>query len=156
MSSLNGTSDSSPARQPTVGDLMSRDPISIPADAPLAGAEKILRQHGVSGLPVVDGSGALVGVLSRTDLLAARWNEGLALDWPGLRVRYLMTAPGITARPEMSLRDAAELMERHRIHRLIIVDDVDNAPVGVFSTSDLVRAVTQMSSVSLQAAPAAG
>jgi CBS domain-containing protein len=138
MAKANGAAD----RFPTVGDLMSRDPISISADAPLMRAERILREHGVSGLPVVNGSGALVGVLSRTDLLSARWNEGLALDWPGLRVRYLMTAPGITARPEMGVREAAELMERHRIHRLIVVDGDGRVPVGVFSTSDLVRAVT--------------
>jgi CBS domain-containing protein len=127
---------------PTVGDLMTTDPISIPADAPLMRAERILRENGVSGLPVVDDSGALVGVLSRTDLLAARWNEGLALDWPGLRVRYLMTSPGITARVDTGLREAAELMERHRIHRLIILDEDGHAPVGIFSTTDLVRALT--------------
>jgi CBS domain-containing protein len=133
--------DTDQLREPTVGDLMTPDPVSIEADAPLIRAENILRDLGVGGLPVVNASGALVGVLSRTDLLAARWDEGLSLSWPGLRVRYLMTSPGITAPVSMSVRDAAGLMERHGIHRLIIIGEDGRTPVGIFSTSDMVRAV---------------
>jgi CBS domain-containing protein len=49
-----GKTDGTRNGLPTVGDLMSRDPISIPVDAPLMRAERILRECGISGLPVVD------------------------------------------------------------------------------------------------------
>ena len=50
----------------------------------------------VSGLPVVDANGALVGVISQTDLLHARTTEDLWHAWPGLAVRHLMTRPAIS------------------------------------------------------------
>ena len=50
----------------------------------------------VHGLPVVDHTGALVGVLSQTDLNRARSTEYLWVNWPGLSVRHLMTSPAIT------------------------------------------------------------
>jgi CBS domain-containing protein len=56
----------------TVGEMMTRDPIVVLADAPLSEAARLLDRNRISGLPVVDGTGALVGVVSHTDLLRAR------------------------------------------------------------------------------------
>jgi IMP dehydrogenase len=56
----------------TVGDLMAFEPVVVQANATLDEAASLLDLHGISGLPVVDRSGSLVGVLSQTDLLRAR------------------------------------------------------------------------------------
>lgn len=56
----------------TAGDLMNRDPITVPQETPLREAGRLLLLHQISGLPVVEAGGACVGVLSTTDLL--RWS----------------------------------------------------------------------------------
>lgn len=129
-------------RAQVVGDLMTADPIVIRADAPLAEAARLMDEHKISGLPVVDGTGRLVGVLSQTDLLRARATEYLWANWPGLAVRHLMSKPALTVHRDTPLADAARKMERHHVHRLVVVSDTDEQlPIGVISTSDLVRAM---------------
>jgi hypothetical protein len=77
-----------------VGELMAVDPIVIGANLPLDEAADILDRHGISGAPVVDAAGSLVGVLSQTDLIRARSTEYLWANWPGLAVRHLDHAGG--------------------------------------------------------------
>jgi CBS domain-containing protein len=128
-------------RTATVGSVMSREPIVVDADAPLADAARLLDEHHVHGLPVVDALGGLVGVVSQTDMLRARSTEDLWARWPGLRVRHLMTAPALTIEADASLAEAAARMERERVHRLVVVEAGRDTPVGVVSTTDLVHAM---------------
>ncbi|HSK92907.1 MAG TPA: CBS domain-containing protein [Candidatus Angelobacter sp.] len=123
----------------TVGDLMSADPIVVAADAPLVDAARLLDVHRIHGLPVVDGLGSVVGVISDTDMLHARTTEDLWSRWPGLRVRHLMSSPALTVKADADLAQAAQLMERERVHRLVVVGLDGETPIGVLSTSDLVR-----------------
>lgn len=126
----------------TVGDVMALEPIVIRADAPLGEAIQRLDECRIHGLPVVDAAGSLVGVLSQTDLLRLRSTEFLWDNRPALLVRHLMTSPAVTIRRSDPLADAARKMERHRVHRLVVVaDDDETLPIGVISTSDLVRAM---------------
>jgi CBS domain-containing protein len=119
---------------------MSSRPIVIRADAPLAEAARLLDEHQITGLPVVDPEGLLVGVLSQTDLVRARSTEHLWTSWPGLAVRHLMTTPAFTTRRSASLADVARQMERYHVHRLVVVSDEDpRVVVGVISTGDLVH-----------------
>ena len=95
------------AVQPTtVGELMAIDPIVVKANASLDEVAELLDRHHISGLPVVDGSGSLVGVVSQTDLVRARSTQDLWANWPGLAVRHLMTSPAMTT-------DAGEPKELH-------------------------------------------
>lgn len=126
----------------TVADVMSRDPITVADTASLAEAARLLDQHRIAGLPVVDGSGALAGVLSQTDLVRVRATEHLWQNWPGLAVRHLMSRPALTIASTASLGEAARLMEEHRVHRLVVVDD-GATPIGIISTSDLVRVLAE-------------
>jgi CBS domain-containing protein len=126
----------------TVGDVMALEPIVIRADAPLTDAVAVLEKHRIHGLPVVDSGGSLLGVLSQTDLLRARSTEFLWANWPGLAVRHLMTSPALTIHRSTPLADAARKMERHHVHRLVVVaDDDESLPIGVVSTTDLIRAM---------------
>jgi CBS domain-containing protein len=125
----------------TVHDVMTPDPIVLDAGASLQTAARVLEENEISGVPVVDDTGALIGVLSETDLVRARATEHLWQRWPGLSVRHLMHSPALTADAEMSLQEAAALMERAHVHRLVVVADDQQTPIGVISTSDLVRAM---------------
>jgi CBS domain-containing protein len=125
----------------TVGDLMTPDPVRVQSHASLAEAARLLDHHHVHGLPVVDESGALVGVVSQTDMLRARTSEHLWASWRGLQVRHLMSAPALTVSADASLAEAATRMEENQVHRLVVVDDDGVSPIGIVSTSDLVRAM---------------
>jgi len=127
----------------SVGELMTGDPIVASIDMPLADAAELMDFYRVSGLPVVDWSGFLVGVISQTDLLHARTTQALWHAWPGLTVRHLMTRPAVTVRSSAALVEAAEMMERLRIHRLVVVDASGETPIGVLSVSDLVRSMAE-------------
>jgi CBS domain-containing protein len=127
-----------------VADRMARNPILIHADASLTQAAEVMDGNHVHGLPVVDHTGALVGVLSQTDLNRARATEYLWVNWPGLAVRHLMTSPAITIHRSTPLIVAARKMEQHGIHRLVVVEDGDETtPIGVLSMTDLIHALAQ-------------
>lgn len=130
-------------REPVVRDVMTAEPMTVLADQPLTAAERLLREQAVSGLPVVEPDGRLVGVLSRTDLMRLVHDDPTGA-WHGRAVRTAMTAPAITITPDDTLPDAAGRMEEHHVHRLVVVDLEDNArPIGVISTTDLVRWISR-------------
>jgi CBS domain-containing protein len=130
------------AATPTVGDLMAGEPILIRADAPLTEAAALIDHRHVSGLPVVDLAGHLVGVISQTDLLRARATEFLWANWTGLAVRHLMSSPAVTVLRSTPVTEAAHRMERLGIHRLVVVADEDELlPIGILSVSDIVHSV---------------
>jgi CBS domain-containing protein len=122
----------------TVGEVMTANPISIAETASLAEAAKILDSQKITGLPVLDASGALVGVLSQTDLVRARANQELVQNWPGLPVGQIMTKPALTISVTSSLEEAARVMDGRRVHRLVVTDGAAT-PIGIISASDLVR-----------------
>lgn len=123
-----------------VRDLMSVEPVTIRGDEPLTVADRLMRSFAVSGLPVVDRDGGLVGVLSRTDLMALA-GDPRADVWQGKAVAATMTAPGLTVDADATLTEAADRMENHRVHRLVVVEPGSGQPIGVLSTTDVVRAV---------------
>lgn len=126
----------------TVADHMAANPILIQADASLTDAADLMDRQHVHGLPVVDANGALIGVLSQTDLNRARSTEYLWVNWPGLAVRHLMTSPAITIHRSTPLIVAARKMEQHQIHRLVVVEDGDDrSPIGLLSMTDIIHAL---------------
>jgi len=126
-----------------VADVMTIDPITVTVDATVEAAEQLLATYRISGLPVVDANGHLVGVLSRTDLLL-EGGPGLSKllrgRESGLRVGELMSRPPITVGLSTSLSAAARLMRDERVHRLVVVNDRDE-PIGVLSATDFVKLI---------------
>jgi CBS domain-containing protein len=125
----------------TVGELMTRDAIVVSVDTPASEVAELLDRFGISGLPIVDWAGLLVGVVSQTDLLRVRATEDLWARWPGLAARHLMTRPALTVSAETPIDEAVAQMESNHVHRLVVVADDGATPIGVLSTTDLVRAM---------------
>jgi IMP dehydrogenase len=127
----------------TVGELMTRDPILAHVDMTLTEAAELMDFYRVTGLPVVDWNGALCGVISQTDLLHARTTESLWSAWPGLAVRHLMSSPAVTVTSGTSVGEAAALMERLKIHRVVVTDPTGELTIGILAVADLVHAMAE-------------
>jgi CBS domain-containing protein len=123
-----------------VGDVMTPDPVSISEAASLAEAANLLDSRKISGMPVVDLNGSLVGVLSQTDLIRAQANPQFHDKWRGLPVGEIMTKPALTILSTAGLDEAARLMGERRVHRLVVTDAAAT-PIGIISASDLVRSL---------------
>ena len=127
-----------------VRELMAPSPVTIQGESSLAQVAKTLAEYDVRGLPVVDRGGAVIGVISQTDIVRLRGGSMPTSGWHGLLVRDLMTHPAITVPASASLHEAARLMTGHRVHRLVVVAERDNGPIGVISESDVVREVAAL------------
>jgi CBS domain-containing protein len=142
-------------------DVMTREVISIDPDATVLQAARLMLQHRISGLPVIDAQGQLVGVLSEGDFLRrretntekrrSRWLEFLmgpgriAAEYThshGCKVSEAMTRDPQTVAETASLEDIVELMEKHRIKRVPVLcgDEV----VGIVTRSNLMRAMVSV------------
>ena len=123
-----------------VADLMTIDPITVVLDATIEEAEDLMRGYHVTGLPVVDERGRLIGVISQTDVLFLDVPEVRALirgRARGVRVGEVMSAPPVTIDAAATVQDASIRMHTESIHRLVAVDD-HGRPVGVISAMDFV------------------
>lgn len=135
-----------------VSDLMTTPVVSARPDTPFKEVAKLLAEHDVTALPVVDHGNRPVGVVSEADLLRKAAGQPDPADImpapyasPADRAKAeaitageLMTSPAVTARPEWTVVEAARTMEQHRVKRLPVVDEV-GCLVGVLSRSDLLR-----------------
>ena len=124
-----------------VGDVMTAHPVVIGSGALAREAERLLKQHRVSGLPVVDHEEAL-GVISQSDLVVARSSQLICGNWERLRVRHIMSTPAVAVQRDTSLSRAARLMIERHIHRVVIVD-AEQRPVGIVSSLDLLRPIVE-------------
>ena len=137
-------------------DVMTRDILSVRPDATVAEAIRTMLDNRISGLPVIDEAGRLVGILTEGDLLRrsetgterqrARWLEilmgpgrlaGEYVRTHGRRVEGIMTRDLVSVTPDTPLREVVELMERRRIKRVPVLDG--DVPVGILSRADLIR-----------------
>jgi CBS domain-containing protein len=134
---------------------MTEDVVSVQPDASLREAASVLVEHRISGLPVVDEEGAVVGILSQTDIVmkASGGTEHSGYlawffdsDLTGEKVAaetvgQAMSSPAVTIGPERSTHEAARLMIEDRVNRLPVVND--GKLVGILTRSDIVRAFTR-------------
>lgn len=105
------------------------DPITIAPDVPLEEALSIMRKNDISGLPVVEGQTA-VGILTARDV---RFEKNLKQP-----VSALMTTQLVTVRQGVSADEAKSLLHKHRIEKLLVVDD--KKLIGLITIKDLLQA----------------
>ncbi|MEM9086301.1 MAG: IMP dehydrogenase [Pseudomonadota bacterium] len=110
------------------------NPITISPDAVLGEATALMQQHRISGIPVTDPTGKLVGILTNRDVRFA--------DNPAQPVRELMTTEDLATVPlGTSQEDARRLLHQRRIEKLLVVDD-DFKCIGLITVKDIEKAVT--------------
>ncbi|MFG3283365.1 CBS domain-containing protein [Streptomyces sp. NPDC048111] len=129
-------------------ELMTRDVVTVPPGATFKDIVRILTERQVSAVPVVDGEGRPLGVISERDLLPKSADQGgyfRSLSeqeaWEqekaqAVRADELMSAPPVCARPDWTVAEAARLMEAQGVKRLLVVDDAE-VLVGIVSRRDL-------------------
>lgn len=136
--------------------VMTRPVVTVPADATVFAAADILLGARISGAPVIDPDGTLVGVVSEADLMnrpeigtipSKSWLQRLLADDATQARDYVrshshhvadvMTREVVTATERMPLRDVAALMQRHRVRRVPVVRD--GRVVGIVSRANLLQ-----------------
>jgi CBS-domain-containing membrane protein len=133
-------------------DIMTATVRTARTSTPIDTALKVLAEHRVSSLPVVDDDGAVVGIVSERDLLrraidrtSSRRHPGQPTDQPGVepptRVGEVMTPSPHTVTPDSDVADAAHVFSMMSWKAMPVVRD--RRLVGVISRSDIVRALTR-------------
>jgi CBS domain-containing protein len=140
-----------------VRDIMTTDPFKVTGNTHLKEAARLMVRHRVSGLPVVDEAGKLIGILSEGDfirreagrdrpqgvsLLDAVFGEGELQPVGAETVAEIMTRSVVTITPEATVGEAARVMGRRSVKRLPVVD-LEGELVGIVSRSDIVGAFTK-------------
>ena len=144
-----------------VRDVMTRNVISVTANEPVLTAARLMLQNRISGLPVVDAAGKLVGIVTEGDFLRRgelgtqrrrpRWLEfligpgRLATEYVhacGRKVDEIMTRDPYSVSEDESLEQVVELMERHRVKRLPVLRG--DQMVGIVSRSNLMHALASL------------
>ena len=140
-----------------VRDLMTPEVVTVRPTTPIKDAAGLLVEHRISGMPVVDDSGRVVGVISEGDLIVKEHGADpvqrrplarIFGDSPETRAQLAkivaltagdaMTAPAITIKADDLVAEAAATMARSRVNRLPVIDG--DELVGVVSRADIVRA----------------
>ena len=110
------------------------NPITIAPTDTLADAQGLMTRHKISGIPVVESDGRLVGILTNRDVRFA--------EHPGQPVAELMTRDNLaTVSTDVGQEDARRLLHQRRIEKLLVVDDAYRC-VGLITVKDIEKAVT--------------
>jgi CBS domain-containing protein len=116
-----------------VKDAMSQKVVAIRPDATVEVAIQVLLEQNVSGAPVIDHEGCLIGIITQFQLLEVLYDPKLKLT----RVRDFMTHNVLTIEENATLATAANMIIVHRIHRIPVTRE--RRVVGIISRSDLLR-----------------
>jgi CBS domain-containing protein len=117
-------------------DVMTHDVISVMESAPLKEVAQMFVERKITGAPVVNRDGELVGVISETDIIRKTNNIGA---WSPTTAGQIMTKPAVTVAPDDTLQRVCEMMYERRIHRVIVADETRIR--GVLTSMDILRAI---------------
>ncbi|MFJ5708411.1 CBS domain-containing protein [Streptomyces sp. NPDC093105] len=135
-----------------VSEVMTHNVVTAAPATPFKDIARLLAEHDVSAVPVVDKDRRLLGVVSEADLLRATAElPDLEGRWAGVRLpsqgrgvpdaetaAELMTTPAVAAHPSWNLAETARTMHRKGVKRLPVTDETGRL-VGIVSRSDLLR-----------------
>jgi len=133
----------------TARDIMTRSVLVLPRDGSLEEAALALSAHGVSGAPVCDPHGKLVGVVSKGDLaegcLGPRAHACTSIG-------DVMSVDVAKTGPDASLDSVAQTLVFEGIHRIVVVDS-DDSIIGIISPLDVLRAIVESGPMTVGATP---
>ena len=120
---------------------MHRGVITCRPDTRIDEVAETMEAEDISALVVIDESGDAVGVISRTDLVNARFVQPYMKHWRGMNAEHLMSKPVISVTLDVAIKEAVKLLRARHIHRLVVVEEQagHKRPVGILSVTDLAR-----------------
>jgi CBS domain-containing protein len=133
----------------TVEEVMTRNVVTVPFDMPLQAVAELLLDCGISGAPVVDDAGRVLGLVSKTDLVRWQMDDGEDLEQCGVApgqdgvedattAEDVMTKGIVIVQAGTSLTQTAEVMAKAGVHRVPVVDPAGMV-VGLVTSMDFVR-----------------
>jgi|GEM_PF-365995 len=131
----------------TVRDAMHQGVVSCDSSVTVREAARIMNERRLRSLIIVDFDCALAGIISASDIVAAKLLNQGERAWDQLTVDEIMTNRVHTVTPDMPLTEAAKLIVDHRIHRAVVAEagDICN-PIGILSLGDIMRYVEGLES----------
>lgn len=132
-------------------DLMTSPVTSLPSDRTLLEAWSVMKHKGIHHLPVTSVHGALVGMISDHDLLPyAHELESVNSPGPsaGHKLAHAMSSQVLSATPTTEIHEIARVMLDEHVSAIPILDS-SRHPVGILSTSDILRAIARQSPLEL-------
>lgn len=119
-------------------DLMQRDVICVSPEMDVRDLARLFQEKAISGAPVVDHEGHLVGIVSTTDLAHLVAEQGTRTSKSRrATVREIMTSPVLCIDENCPLAEMMDIMTRARIHRLVVTRN--DVVVGMVTASDIIR-----------------
>ncbi|MCW5777621.1 MAG: CBS domain-containing protein [Phycisphaeraceae bacterium] len=146
-------------RPALIREIMTPDPVCVTGAAGLRQLARVFEENEISGAPVIDAEGRLIGVVSKTDLIR-RCSEGTPDSPPGylfellsedadedvefipetiIVVEDFMSGDPLTAKPDDPIGRVARRMSEARVHRAVVIDE-EKFPIGIVTSLDLLRA----------------
>lgn len=127
-----------------VGDVMTRDVVTISPDATIADAEDLLDRYGFEALPVVEGEGPPIGIVGKLDVLRAYifTPESIVPHYDEIRarpVRTVMTLQPLAVSPDLPLTRLLETLVSTRVKSVPVVED--GRLVGMVAREDVIKAL---------------
>ena len=115
--------------------------ITCRPDTPVDQVAITMDEKDISALVVVDEADNAIGVISRTDLVNARFIQPYLKHWRGMSAEHLMSKPVISVSPETRIKEAVAVLQERRIHRVVVVEQHAGRvrPIGILSVTDLAR-----------------
>ncbi len=146
-----------------VGDIMTTTVISVQPETPVSEIARLMSQHDISGLPVVDAANRVVGVVTELDMIVRNthfklpnfifiFDNMIPLETPGhyrerlekilgTTAEEIMSEPAVTITPDASIEKLAELMVGRRMNPIPVVEE--DRLVGIVSRSDIIRLMAE-------------
>lgn len=124
---------------PTVQKYMSTSPVTVSVEQTIEFAGKVMREHGIRHLPVLDG-GAIVGLLSARDIALIEALVGV--DPKTLRIEEAMSQSPYTTTPDSPIDQVAAEMAEHKYGAAVVVQN--EKVVGMFTTVDACRTLAEV------------
>ncbi|HEY5657286.1 MAG TPA: CBS domain-containing protein [Myxococcota bacterium] len=121
-------------------DIMQKDILAVSPELPLDSLEEFFTTEDISGAPVQDERGQIVGIVSKTDLVRALSGRGEPEDEDGyenLTVEDIMTRDVVTVSPDDEVKTVVRRMLDGRLHRVLVARN--NELLGIITTFDLLE-----------------
>lgn len=145
------------SREMTAGEIMTREVAVVYPDTPVAQVAEVMGKGGVSGVPVVDRAGQVLGVISEKDFLrrmgvredqnfmtlvaaCLRTKGCVALPLKQQTALELMSSPAVTVTPETRVEEIVDLFAARKINRAPVTDSAGRL-LGIVTRGDLIRAL---------------